>query len=107
MQIRRSFGIAYPTRVLREQLESGTVDLVTFTSSSTVTNFLTMLDARDQDELHRLLNGVAIAAIGPVTAATLQEHGLHVDIQPRRYTIADMVRAIVAHYREQRATTTA
>ena len=92
---------------LREQLESGTVDLVTFTSSSTVTNFLTMLDARDQDELHRLLNGVAIAAIGPVTAATLQEHGLHVDIQPRRYTIADMVRAIVAHYREQRATTTA
>ena len=92
---------------LREQLESGTVDLVTFTSSSTVTNFLTMLDARDQDELHRLLNGVAIAAIGPVTAATLQEHGLHVDIQPRRYTIADMVRAIVAHCREQRATTTA
>ena len=88
---------------LREQLESGEVDLVTFTSSSTVTNFLTMLDARDQEELHRLLAGVAIAAIGPVTAATLAEHGLQADIQPRRYTITDMVQAIVAQYRDRPA----
>ena len=88
---------------LREQLAGGEVDLVTFTSSSTVTNFLTMLDARDQEELHRLLAGVAIAAIGPVTAATLAEHGLQADIQPRRYTIPDLVPAIVAHYRDRRA----
>src|SRR6185369_3447735 len=39
---------------LREQLQNGSVDLVTFTSSSTVNNFLTMVDARDGDELHQL-----------------------------------------------------
>jgi uroporphyrinogen III methyltransferase/synthase len=73
---------------------------VTFTSSSTVTNFLTMIDAKDTDELHRLLDPVTIAAIGPITAETIREHGLRVDIQPQRYTISDLVQAIVAHYRD-------
>ena len=89
---------------LRDQLQDGDIDLLTFTSSSTVNNFLTMVDARDNDELHQLLDGVTIAAIGPVTAATIREHGLHVDIQPEKYTIADMVQAIVAHYRDKGTT---
>jgi uroporphyrinogen III methyltransferase/synthase len=83
---------------LRDQLENGDIDLLTFTSSSTVTNFLTMVDAADQDELQRLLQGVKIAAIGPITAETVRKNGLNVDIQPESYTIADMVDAIVAHY---------
>ena len=86
---------------LRDQLESGSVDMITFTSSSTVTNFLTMLDAVDQGELHRLLDKVCIAAIGPITADTVRENGLKVDIQPERYTIDDMVQAIVAFYRNK------
>jgi len=86
---------------LREQLESGSIDLVTFTSSSTVTNFLTMIDAGSKDELHQLLGKVKIAAIGPVTAETIRQHGLQVDIQPQRYTINDMVHAIVAYYRDK------
>lgn len=86
---------------LREQLLNGSIDLVTFTSSSTVTNFLTMIDARNEDELHQLLDKVTIAAIGPVTADTIRDHGLHVDIQPQRYTINDMVQAIVAYYRDK------
>lgn len=85
---------------LREQLQSGSIDLVTFTSSSTVTNFLTMIDAGSTEELHQLLDKVKIAAIGPVTAETIRKHGLHVDIQPQRYTINDMVHAIVAYYRD-------
>lgn len=88
---------------LRDQLESGTVDLITFTSSSTVTNFLTMLDAANSDELQRLLDGVSIAAIGPITADTVREHDLRVDIQPQRFTIDDMVQAIVAFYRNKAA----
>ncbi len=84
---------------LREELVSGKVELLTFTSSSTVTNFLTMVDAADEQELHQLLDGVKIAAIGPVTAETVRQNGLNVDIQPDNYTISDMVDAIVEHYR--------
>lgn len=83
---------------LRERLENGSIDLVTFTSSSTVENFLTMVDASTEEELHRLMAPVAIAVIGPITAATVRKHGLKVDIQPEQYTIADMVNAIVAYY---------
>ena len=88
---------------LRDQLESGTIDLITFTSSSTVNNFLTMLGAGSEEELHRLLDQTTIAAIGPITADTVREHGLRVDIQPERYTIGDMVQAIVASYRDKAA----
>ncbi len=83
---------------LRDQLIEGDIDLLTFTSSSTVTNFLTMVDAKDDAELHRLLNKVTIAAIGPITAETIVKNGLKVDIQPESYTIADMVEAIVNYY---------
>jgi len=84
---------------LREQLTKGNIDLITFTSSSTVTNFLTMVDASDTRELHQLLDKVKIAAIGPITAETIRKNDLTVDIQPDNYTIADMVDAIVDHYR--------
>ena len=90
-----------PKEELRDQLLEGSIDLVTFTSSSTVTNFLTMIDAASHEELHRLLDQVTIAAIGPITAETLREHGLRVDIQPERYTISDMVQSIVAHYKNK------
>ena len=80
---------------LREELRDGGIDMVTFTSSSTVTNFLTMVDAASTDELRNLLGAVRIAAIGPITAKTVQENGIQVDVQPEEYTIRDMVRAIV------------
>lgn len=85
---------------LREELEEKGVDMVTFTSSSTVTNFLTMVDAASNEELNRLLGGAAIAAIGPITAKTVRDSKLNVDVQPEQYTIPDMVNAIVDHYRQ-------
>jgi uroporphyrinogen III methyltransferase/synthase len=83
---------------LRAELESGQVDMVTFTSSSTVRNFLTMVDAGDQDELLRLMTGVKIAAIGPITAKTITDSGLQVDVQPDNYTIAEMVQSITDYF---------
>ncbi|QQG64460.1 uroporphyrinogen-III C-methyltransferase [Desulfobulbus oligotrophicus] len=86
---------------LRDQLLAGSIDMVTFTSSSTVTNFLAMIEGGGAGELHRLLDQVDIAAIGPVTGETVQKYGLAVTVQPQRYTISDMVQTIVAHYRNK------
>ena len=83
---------------LRAEIESGRVDMVTFTSSSTVRNFLTMVDAESQEELAGLMERVTITAIGPITAKTIIDSGLKVDIQPEEFTIPAMIDAIVAHY---------
>lgn len=83
---------------LRAELGSGQVDMISFTSSSTVTNFLAMIDAPNQEELLRLLKGVKIAAIGPVTAKTITDNGLTVDILPTEFTIPSMVAAMVSYY---------
>jgi len=86
---------------LREDLEAGDVDMITFTSSSTVRNFLTMVDAKDGEELQQLLAGVKIAAIGPITAKTVTDNGLKVDIQPDEYTIPSLVDGITRYFTER------
>ncbi|WP_417914077.1 uroporphyrinogen-III C-methyltransferase [Candidatus Electronema sp. JM] len=84
---------------LRKRLLERGIDVVTFASSSAVTNFLDMVDAQDEAELHQLLDPVKIAVIGPVTAETVRKRGLKVDIQPERYTIDDLAAAIAAQGR--------
>ena len=81
---------------LRRALDAGEVDLITFTSSSTVENFVEQLAVRG-DELAKLLAGVKIAAIGPITAATAEQAGVRVDIQPKVHTINGLVEAIGEH----------
>ena len=80
--------------MVREELAAGDIDMVTFTSSSTVSNFLEMLG----EDREKLLSGVKCAAIGPITAKTAQKHGLVVDLQPSTYTIPSLVDAIVDYY---------
>jgi uroporphyrinogen-III synthase len=69
----------------------GRPQVITFTSSSTVRNFVTLLGKNVWRRRPRPL----VAAIGPVTSATLRELGLPVDIEARRYTIPGLIRAIV------------
>ncbi len=83
---------------LRAEFEERKVDVVTFTSSSTVRNFIAMLGVADDRELHELLAGITVVAIGPITARTAREHGLVVHVQPDNYTIPDMVAAIVGYF---------
>lgn len=66
--------------------------VVTFTSSSTVKNFVELLGSRPKS---RMLDGIRMASIGPVTSATLRELGLPVDIAAKEYTIPGLVTAIV------------
>lgn len=78
-------------RLLREDK----IDLITFTSSSTVTNFAAML--RDQD-LPRLLSGVVIACIGPITEKTVEELGMRPEIVSKEFTIPGLVKAISDYF---------
>lgn len=77
---------------LSAQLKAGEIDMVTFTSSSTVKNFMALLDESGAKEL---LSGVTIAAIGPITAETAREMGVQADVVADEYTIEGLCRAIV------------
>ena len=63
-------------------------EIVTFTSSSTVTNFLAAAGPEAVPPV--------VAAIGPVTAATAREHGLTVDVEAEVHTIDGLVEALCA-----------
>jgi len=80
---------------LRRALGEGRVDVVSFTSSSTVRHFAELFPGED---LPQVLRGVAVACIGPVTRATALALGLEARIVPREYTIPALARAIADHY---------
>jgi len=78
-------------------------DVITFTSSSTVKNFVALLGANGrlrQGKRPRQLEGITLASIGPVTSNTLRETKLGVDIEAREYTIPGLVQAIIAGTRD-------
>ena len=77
---------------LAADLRNGDVDMVTFTSSSTATNFRALLPSADMDEL---LAGVRIVSIGPITTETAESLGFSVDITAATYTIPGLCEAIV------------
>jgi uroporphyrinogen III methyltransferase/synthase len=79
------------------QLENKAIDLITFTSSSTVKNFKKLIPPAD---FNRLLNGVAVAAIGPITAETAKNLGFEVDIVADSYTVPGLCEAIVRYNRK-------
>lgn len=102
---------AYETvvpRASRQRLRSALAsqnrrpDWITFTSSSTVRNFVALLGesrgrvGRDHTGTgpRRQLKGVRFASIGPVTSSTLRELGLPVDIEAAEYTIPGLIKAI-------------
>ena len=64
--------------------------VITFTSSSTVRNFVELLG-----KAHPSLDVIRLASIGPVTSSTLRELGLRVDIAAKEFTIPGLVESIV------------
>jgi uroporphyrinogen III methyltransferase/synthase len=79
---------------IREQLAADEIDVITFTSSSTVTHFIKAIG--EGIDLSKLV----IASIGPITTETAEKNGLHVDIQPEEYTIPALAAAIETYFRE-------
>jgi uroporphyrinogen III methyltransferase / synthase len=73
---------------MRDHVRAGGLDLITFTASSTVRNFVKLFGTE--------VGAARVASIGPITSATARELGLQVDIEAEEYTIPGLVRAIVA-----------
>lgn len=67
------------------------VDAVTFTSSSTVRNFVALAGLEK-------LGAALVACIGPITADTARELGLRVDLVAAEYTIPGLVQALKEHF---------
>ncbi|MGD9017457.1 MAG: uroporphyrinogen-III synthase, partial [Desulfobacterales bacterium] len=81
---------------LVEALENRSVDMVTFTSSSTVMNFMAMLPPTRAADL---MDGVTVASIGPITTETAQSLGVTVHFTAETYTIPGLCSAICNHFR--------
>jgi uroporphyrinogen III methyltransferase / synthase len=80
---------------LEELLAKGEVDCLTFTSSSTVIQFLALFP---RQKILSLLKKVTIACIGPITAKTARDNGITVSVIAEEYTIPGIVKAIEDHY---------
>lgn len=78
-----------------EALEERRIRCVSFTSSSAVGNLAALVG---ENRLLHLLEGVAVASIGPVTSSACRELGLRVDIEPARSTIEALTEEIVRYY---------
>jgi uroporphyrinogen III methyltransferase/synthase len=86
-------------RALEEQVREGAIDAITFTSSSTVRNFVELVGGAD--EARRLAVKTRIACIGPITAKTAKECGLTVSIMPKENTIPALAGALAQYFGEQ------
>jgi len=80
---------------LIKQLEGQSIDMITFTSSSTVKNFRALIPSK---KFKTLLKGVIIASIGPITSDTANELGFEVHITAESYTIPGLCEAILHYY---------
>jgi uroporphyrinogen III methyltransferase/synthase len=94
--------IAYRTKAvydnadfLLKQLKERKIDIITFTSSSTVKNFHALIPPKD---LKSLMENVTIASIGPITADTARVLGFDVHITAESFTIPGLCEAILKYY---------
>lgn len=70
-------------------------DAITFTSSSTVKNFFALAG---RARAKKMLDGVAVATIGPVTSRTARKLGLRVAVEARTFTIPGLAKALAQHF---------
>jgi uroporphyrinogen III methyltransferase/synthase len=81
---------------VREMLSSGKIDVITFASSSTVSNLMAALGPEKE-----ALKKVKVASIGPKTTETAVKAGLKVDIEAHEQTISGLVAAIEQYFKSK------
>jgi uroporphyrinogen III methyltransferase/synthase len=79
----------------RDRFRRREVDVITFTSSSTVSNFAKLFDS--QDDMKKLTETAVVACIGPITAKTAKSSGLTVTVMPPENTVPALAEAIMQH----------
>jgi uroporphyrinogen III methyltransferase/synthase len=94
----RTVRSAPDTQAVKGMLRDGKIHAVTFTSSSTVRNFLDLMTGEAVD----LLKGLVVASIGPITAEAAARYGIVSHIVPKNYTIPALAEALVKHFRAGR-----
>ncbi|MBU4388793.1 MAG: uroporphyrinogen-III C-methyltransferase [Proteobacteria bacterium] len=82
--------------LLLKQLKEDAIDLITFTSSSTVKNFKALLP---DNIFETQLKDITVACIGPITAETARDLGFDVNIVADSFTIPGLCEAILDYYR--------
>lgn len=87
----RSIPARQDVAQLKALLAEDAIDVITFTSSSTVHNFVAAFDG----DIAAHLGHAAIACIGPITSATARDYGMHPSIEPTAYTITALSNAIL------------
>jgi uroporphyrinogen III methyltransferase/synthase len=85
-----------------ELLAKRAISALTFTSSSTVSNFVKMVGRKDARELTA---GIPVASIGPITAAKVRSLGMETTIMPQEYTIPALIDALVKYFTAEAAAT--
>jgi uroporphyrinogen-III synthase len=85
----------YSQQQLHTLFKDSAIDIITFTSPSTVDNFLALLKGIS---VFKEILKAKVACIGPITAQRAAEKGLKVDIVPDEYTADALTRAIVEFY---------
>ncbi len=88
---------------LLEKFRNQDIQYLTFTSSSTVKNFCKLF--ADRQEMYQLTQHMTVACIGPITAKTVGEEGLSVDIVASENTVSALVDAMVAYANQSQART--
>ncbi len=94
----RTISPAVDVASLTQQFHDGRVAVVTFTSSSTVRNFVEIFGG--QNAVRPLFAEVVVACIGPITARTAEEYGLTVTVMPTENTVPALAEIIVKYFQE-------
>ena len=79
---------------LASMLAEKQLDILLFTSPSTVDNFMSVVN---DFELREKLTGCLIGCIGPVTEQKLLSYGLPVHVSPEEYTVKEMIKSTIAY----------
>ena len=88
-----------PTAQVKQLFKNGGIDLITFTSPSTFTNFVSLMGG---EPVKHLLKGTRVAAIGPVTKKEIIKHGVRVAVTATTHTVPHLVEDIITYYRAKK-----